>query len=124
MKFLTVFAFACVATFVVLHSAYGSPLPEPVPEPSPVADPKPKPEPSADPEPVASPAADPGPNPSPRAEANPNPLPAAAPLESKAPLAAGADGNFVALSANAEPLVPAPGAAPKMDEAPADTLAA
>ncbi|XP_016963225.1 eumenine mastoparan-OD [Drosophila biarmipes] len=108
MKFLTVFAFACVAAFVVLHSAYGSPLPEPVPDPSPVADPKPKAEPSPDPEPVASP----------KAEANANPLPAASPVEPKGAQTAGGDANFVALSANADPMVPAPGAAaPKMDEA-------
>ncbi|XP_017115183.1 tetra-peptide repeat homeobox protein 1 [Drosophila elegans] len=108
MKLITVFAFASVATFVVLHSAYGSPLPEPVPDPSPAADPSPK----ADPEPVASPVADPGPGPSPGPVANPNPLPASSP-------------PFVPLSANAEPMGPAPGAVPpKMDDVQPDTLAA
>ncbi|KAI8038248.1 uncharacterized protein LOC128253182 [Drosophila gunungcola] len=121
MKLLTVFAFASVATFVVLHSAYGSPLPEPVPDQSPAADPSPK----ADPEPVASPVADPGPSPSPGPVANPNPLPAPSPLGSKGPQAAGGDAKIVAYSANAEPMGPAPGAAPlKMDDVQPDTLAA
>ncbi|EDX03867.1 procyclic form-specific polypeptide B-alpha [Drosophila simulans] len=89
MKFLTVFAFACVATFVVLHGAYGSPLPEPVPDPSPVADPSPSADPSpvADPKPVAEPSANPEPatnaraEPGPRSKPNPSPLAAATLLE-------------------------------------------
>ncbi|XP_017041248.1 protein TsetseEP [Drosophila ficusphila] len=111
MKFLTVFAFASVATFVVLHSAYGSPLPEPAPGPSPAADPKPVADPSADPEPVASRSADPGPSPNPSLDANPIPLSAASPSGQTGPQAAGGDDNFVALSANAEPMGPAPEAA-------------
>ncbi|XP_037710416.1 early nodulin-20 [Drosophila subpulchrella] len=107
MKFLTVFAFACVATFVVLHSAYGSPLPEPVPE----SDPRPRPDVSN-----ATPPTEPRQNP--KAEAIPNPSPAASPLESKGAKAAGGDANFVALSANAEPMIPAPEpAVQKIDEA-------
>jgi len=102
-----------VATFVVLHSAYGSPLPEPVPDPSPTSDVSR----------VGKPVPSPGPNP--KAEANPNPLPAASPPKSNLPYleslghrAAGGDANFVALSANAEPMIPAPeAAAPKVDEA-------
>ncbi|KAH8281797.1 hypothetical protein KR054_003004 [Drosophila jambulina] len=88
MKFLTIFAFACVASFVVLHGVYGSPVPgpEPKPDPAPKAEPAPKPEPVANPKPVAVPNPANGPQP-----------------------AAGGEGNFVALSANAEPMVPAPG---------------
>ncbi|KAH8341266.1 hypothetical protein KR059_001600 [Drosophila kikkawai] len=91
MKFLTIFAFACVASFVVLHGVSGSPLPVPNPEPSPVPEPAPKAEPVANPKPVAA----------------PNPLPVANAPQS----AAAGDGNFVALSANAEPMVLSPEAA-------------
>ncbi|KAH8233990.1 hypothetical protein KR032_010002 [Drosophila birchii] len=90
MKLLTIFAFACVASFVVLHGVYASPLPGP--EPSPVADPAPKAEPVAKPEPVA--------NIKPVAGLSP-----VSPLAAKGPAAAaGGDGNIVALSANAEPM--------------------
>ncbi|XP_043650331.1 procyclic form-specific polypeptide A-beta [Drosophila teissieri] len=78
MKFLTIFAFACVATFVVLHGAHGSPLPEPVPEPSPVADPKLNPEPSANPGTAANPGADPAAKPKPKADEIPSAVPPAA----------------------------------------------
>lgn len=90
-----------VATFAVLHGVYGTPVPAPVPDPSPIADPKPKAEPSPDPEPV------PHPHPIP----NPYPALVASPLETKLnPGLQGGDANFVALSANADPLVSASGA--------------
>ncbi|XP_020806961.1 myrosinase-binding protein 2 [Drosophila serrata] len=88
MKFLTIFAFACVASFVVLHGVSGVPVP--APEPNPVPDPAPKAEPVANPKPVAG----------------PSPLPAASPMVANGPQdATASDGNFVALSANAEPMV-------------------
>ncbi|XP_039502291.2 procyclic form-specific polypeptide B-alpha [Drosophila santomea] len=79
MKFLTVFAFACVATFVVLHGAYGSPLPEPVPvpEPSPVAEPKPNGDPAANPGTAANPSGGPAEKPKPKADEIPNAVPPA-----------------------------------------------
>ncbi|EDW88882.1 protein TsetseEP [Drosophila yakuba] len=81
MKFLTVFAFACVATLVVLHGAYGSPLPEPVPvpvpEPSPVAEPKPNADPAANPGTAANPSAGPAANPKPKADEIPSAVPPA-----------------------------------------------
>ncbi|KAH8245699.1 hypothetical protein KR038_006364 [Drosophila bunnanda] len=89
MKFLTIFAFACVASFVVLHGVYGVPVPGP--EPSPVADPAPKAEPVAKPEPVANP----------KPVAGPSPLPAPSPMVANGPQDAA---GFVALSANAEPM--------------------
>lgn len=76
-----------MATFVVLHGAYGSPLPEPIPDPSPVADPSPaaNPSPVADPKPVAEPSANPGTGtnaePGPRSKPNPSPSAPATLLE-------------------------------------------
>ncbi|KAH8244243.1 hypothetical protein KR026_003425 [Drosophila bipectinata] len=101
MKLITVLAFVCVATFAVLHGVYGSPVPAPGPKPSPAADPKPKADPSPDPVRWTHPPINP----------NPDPITIPSVLESRVnPGPQGGDANFVALSANADPLLPAPGA--------------